>query len=90
MKKLLLIGLVIELVFGGLLMVVLFSPASLAQGGESTDNTTSSLTGLLPDIEKIYHAALTTPLREVEHEIQDEEIAEFYHRLLQKYELDEP
>ncbi len=45
---------------------------------------------LLPDMGKIYRAALASPLREAERGSQDEEIAEFYHRLIQKYELDEP
>lgn len=83
MKKLLLVGLLVELAIGGLLLLGLLSPSARAEGDDE------GLAGLLPDIGKIYHAALVTPLEEVEDEIQDEEIAEFYHRLLQKYELNE-
>lgn len=90
MNKVFIIGLILELTIGGLFVLALLSPISQAQTGDPTDNTTAGLVRLLPDIDKIYHAALATPLQEVEHEIQDEEIASFYHRLLQKYELDEP
>ena len=83
-KKLFLIGLVIELAVGGLFLLGLLSPSAQAEGEDTT------LAGLLPDIEKIYRTALTSPLQEVEKEIEDPEIAEFYHRLIQKYELDEP
>ena len=90
MKTILLVGLVVEMIVGGLLLLGLLSPASQAQSEGSTDNTTSVLAELLPDIGKIYRVALTSPLYEVEQEIEDEEIAEFYHRLLQKYELGDP
>ena len=89
MKRLFLIGLVVEVIVGGLLLLMLLSPISQAQTGDSTDNTTSALMEFLPDIRKIYRAALVLPLQEVEQEIQDPEIAEFYHRLLQKYDLGE-
>ena len=90
MKRLFLIGLVVEVIVGGLLLLVLLSPISQAQSGDSTDNTTFALMEFLPDIRKIYHAALVSPLQEVEQEIQDPEIAAFYHQLLQKYDLGEP
>jgi len=89
MKRLFLIGLVVEVIVGGLLLLMLLSPISQAQTGDSTDNTTSALMEFLPDIRKIYRTALVLPLQEVEQEIQDPEIAEFYHRLLQKYDLGE-
>ncbi len=89
MKRLFLIGLVVEVIVGGLLLLMLLSPISQAQSGDSTDNTTSALMEFLPDIRKIYRTALVLPLQEVEQEIQDPEIAEFYHRLLQKYDLGE-
>ncbi len=47
-----------------------------------------SLVHLLPDIEKIYREALTSPLREAEKKIYDKDIADFYHQLLQKTALD--
>ena len=81
-KKLFLIGLVVELAVGGLFLLGLLSSPAQAEDEDT------ALAGLLPDIEKIYHTALTAPLQEVEQEIEDPEIAEFYHRLLQKYELD--
>ena len=85
MKTVLIVGLVVELVIGALFFMGLISPVSTqAQTDES------ELTTVLPDFEKIYHAALTAPLQEVEKEIEDEEIAEFYHRLIQRYDLDEP
>jgi len=85
MKTILLIGLVIEVIVGGILMLGLLSPTLTR-----ADTEEPGLVQLLPDIGKIYRAALTTPLQQVEHEIHDKEIAEFYHRLLQKYELDKP
>jgi len=90
MKTAFLIGLVIEVVVGGLFLLGVLSPVSRAQPEGSTDNTTSVVAALIPDIGKIYRAALASPLQEAERGIQDEEIAEFYHRLIQKYELDEP
>ena len=85
MKTVLIVGLVVELVIGALFFMGMISPLSTqAQTDES------ELTTILPDVGKIYRAALTAPLQEVEKEIEDEEIAEFYHRLIQRYDLDEP
>ena len=60
-----------------------------------TDNTTIpsdnfSLVDLLPDIEMIYREALISPLLEAEDAIYDEDIAQFYHGLLERTVLDEP
>ena len=85
MKTILLIGLVIEVIVGSIFMLGLLSPSPT-----QADTEEQNLMQLLPDIRNIYHAALTTPLQEVEHEIQDKDIAEFYHRLLQKYDLGNP
>ena len=72
----------------GLLLLGLVSAVPiLAQ----TDNTTSdnfSLVDLLPDIEMIYREALTSPLREARKNIYDEDIAEYYDRLLERTGLD--
>jgi len=84
MKNVLLIGLIVELIVGGLLLVGMSTASAQAEADDSGQIQ------LIPDIGKIYRAALISPLREVEDEIQDEEIAGFYHRLLQKYDLDEP
>ena len=48
-----------------------------------------SLVHLLPDIEKIYQEALISPLKQAEAKIYDEDIAEFYHRLLERTILGE-
>lgn len=42
----------------------------------------SSPTEVLPDIKKINHRALTLPLQEAGKNIQDEEIAQFYYKLM--------
>ena len=55
---------------------------------DATDNF--SLAELLPDIEKIYRDALTEPFIEAEKKIYDEDIAQFYHLLIEKTVLYEP
>jgi hypothetical protein len=42
----------------------------------------SSPTEVLPDIKKINHRALTLPLQEAGRNIQDEETAQFYYKLM--------
>ena len=90
-KAMLLAGLIIEIVVAGLLLVGLSSVSIQAGADDSVEiqAVSDNSVGLeiLPDIGRIYRAALVTPLEAVEDEIQDEEIAEFYHRLLQKYDL---
>ena len=51
---------------------------------DDSDNLTVGLTNLLPDIEKIYHDALTMPFIKAESKIYDEDIAEFYRELMEK------
>ncbi len=73
----------IGVVIGGLLLVGLLLPIStLAGSGES------SPTELVSNVGDIYREALVAPFQEVEQEIQDEKIARFYHRLLQRTGLD--
>ena len=55
-----------------------------------SENLTQSLIDFLPDIEKIYRDAITTPLREAEKKIYDDDIADFYQALLEKTALDKP
>ena len=55
-----------------------------------SENFSQSLVELLPDIEKIYREALTSPLHEAEKKIYDEDIAQFYHTLLERTSLDKP
>ena len=50
----------------------------------TSDNTTSGLANLLPDINKIYREALTMPFIKAESKITDPDIAEFYHELMEK------
>ena len=47
-----------------------------------SDNVTQSFLDLLPDIEKIYRESLTMPFVQAESKIYDEDIAEFYGKLL--------
>jgi hypothetical protein len=49
---------------------------------EQSENLTQGLIDLLPDIEKIYREALTTPFREAQSKIYDEDIAQFYQKLM--------
>lgn len=49
-----------------------------------SENVTPTLTGLLPDIQKIYRESLTMPFIQAESEIYDEDIADFYHNLMEK------
>lgn len=85
MKKVLVIGVLIGMVIGGLLVAgPLYPIATQAQAGDA------SLAALLPDIEKIYQEALLSPLNQVEGEIEDEDIARYYHHLLESCELDTP
>ena len=69
----------------------------LAQTDDGSDNLSAlsanlsqSLINFLPDVEKIYREAITTPLREAEKKIYDDDIAEFYQALLEKTALDTP
>ncbi len=55
-----------------------------------SENVTQSLTGLIPDIQKIYREALTAPFIQAESEIHDPDIAAFYHSLMQKTGLTDP
>ena len=50
---------------------------------ESSANLSQSLIDLLPDIERIYKESLTAPFREAESKIYDEDIAQFYHELVE-------
>jgi len=63
------------------------------QAQTASDNLTSddiSFVELLPDIELIYQESLTTPFIKAEDKIYDEEIAQFYHELVESTVLYEP
>ena len=77
-------GLVISgLLFVGMQTAIPIRAQSETLSAES-DNLSQSLVSLLPDIQKIYREALTFPLQEAEKEIYDEDVAQFYHRLLER------
>ena len=46
------------------------------------------LSAMLPDIGKIYRSSLSAPFQQVEKEIYDEDIANFYRELMQETGLD--
>jgi len=83
--------------FSGVMVCVLLLigiQSALPIRAESDDTILSSdnlsLSHLLPDIEKIYREALLSPLHEAEKNIYDEDIAQFYHTLLEKSALNYP
>jgi len=49
-----------------------------------TEEEEQSIYDLVPDIEKINREALITPLLEAEKTIWDEDVAQYYHLLLQR------
>jgi hypothetical protein len=53
-------------------------------GGDSVD-----LASMLPDIQGNYHTCLTEPFKQAETEIHDPDIANYYHKLMQKTGLTE-
>ena len=74
----------------GLLLLGLVSALPIRAQTDGSDNTSDnfSLVELLPDFEKIYREALTTPLHEAKTKIYDEDIAQYYDRLLERTGLD--
>ena len=98
-----LVGVIVSLIFTvGLLSSVLTGSgnsstgalssqgvAEEVQSGNITQSQNSTI-GLLPDIRQIYREALVSPFIEAEKEIQDEDIAQYYHGLLQRCGLDKP
>ncbi len=79
MKKMM-FGMLIGAVLVALLLAGPLSPIlTSAQSGDA---------GMLPDIKKIYREAVTSPLKEAGREIEDENIARFYHKLMQGTGLD--
>jgi hypothetical protein len=57
--------------------------ASTDDQGESSENVSQSLIGLIPDIEAIYRESLTMPFIKAGSKIYDEDIAEYYWELLE-------
>jgi hypothetical protein len=98
-----LVGVIVSLIFTvGLLSSVLMRSGNSSDGVSSSQEAAEevqsgnitqsqdSTTGLLPDIGKIYREALVSPFIEAEKEIHDEDIAQYYHGLLQRCGLDKP
>ncbi len=84
------LGFICGMVVSGLALWGIQAALPVRAQTESTGSDNVSLVRLLPDIEKIYREALTSPLREAEKKIYDKDIAEFYHGLLQRTALDQP
>jgi len=56
-----------------------------------TDNSYTDpggLSGLMPDVDHIYRVALSEPYRQVQKEITDPDIANYFHQYLEHTELD--
>ena len=58
--------------------VVLPTQADEDPGENTTENITTTLTNLIPNIEEIYRESLTLLFTKAESKIYDEDIAEFY------------
>jgi hypothetical protein len=80
----LVVGFLIGVAFTGLVLGLISGGISLAESDGDSDLTT-----LLPDIGKIYRTSLVSPFQQVEEEIEDEDIAAFYHRLMEETGLTE-
>jgi hypothetical protein len=85
------LGLLIGVVVGVLAAVFILNGTFTARAQESgtgEETPAEDLTGLLPDVGKIYRQCLGGPYRQVEPEITDPEIKDYYHRLMQDTGLD--
>jgi len=58
--------------------------AETASSDDVSDNSSNFLVELLPDFDKIYRDALTSPFIEAESKIYDEDIAGYYRGLMTK------
>jgi UDP-N-acetylglucosamine pyrophosphorylase len=64
--------------------MVIPAQAATDESGLTSENNTNTLTKLLPDIETIYHDALTMPFIKAQSKIYDKDIAEYYQALMDK------
>jgi len=80
------LGFLVGILFSGLLLFGIQAALPIRAQTEDFPGASEnfSLVQLLPDIEKIYREALITPLKQAEAKIYDRDIAEFYHKLLDK------
>ena len=81
---------VCSLIIFGVKPPALPAMADSTDNGIVADNCTNFLADLLPDFNKIYREALTSPFIEAESQIYDEEIAGYYHELMAKTGLTNP
>jgi hypothetical protein len=78
------IGFIIGVVFAAfVLWFMVGTPASAQTEGEP------SLADLLPDIGRIYRTSLAAPFQQVEKEIYDPDIANYYRTLMRETGLDQ-
>jgi len=84
-----LVGFCAGVIVCGIVLLGLVSAMPIRAQIDSSDNVTDnlSLTYLLPDIEKIYQEALTSPFYEARKKIYDEDIASYYDQLLERASL---
>jgi hypothetical protein len=91
------LGLFIGLVIGVFATVYILSGSSTVKAQDavsseeavSENSTGGEMISLLPDVKGIYLNCLGSPFREVEDEITDPEIANYYHKLMQETGLDQ-
>jgi len=72
----------------GVAMSVMNAPM-LSADGTAADGGGLDLSKLLPDIGRIYREAMITPFQQAEAQIYDEEIADYYRRLMENTGLDQ-
>jgi hypothetical protein len=85
-----LLGFFIGMTFCLLLMITFFRDTSMVSADVSTDTLSDGIgvSGLLPDVGKIYREALGGPYRQVEPEITDPDIARYFHAYMESTGLD--
>jgi hypothetical protein len=72
----------------GVTMGMISAPVLRAAEPE-TDEASFALSDLLPDIGRIYREALTSPFKEAEAQIYDDDIAAYYRKLMDNTGLTE-
>jgi hypothetical protein len=76
------------ILFGIRPVIPAFAEDTTPTGG--SDNITQTLTSAITDFTKIYRDALTMPFIKAESKIYDEDIAAYYHELMEKTGLTNP
>ena len=69
---------------------VIPTQAKALSAADPSNNSSSGLANLIPDIGKIYHESLTMPFIKAESKIYDKDILEYYQELMNKTGLTEP